>query len=54
MRTQAEIQDVAIEAAAQAVLRANPYDPNGLDADNDGIACERNRVPRDMDPVARS
>lgn len=43
----------ANQAQAQAVLRADPTDPNRLDADNDGIACENNRVPRDLDPVAR-
>ncbi len=30
----------ASQEAAQAVLERNPSDPNGLDADNDGIACE--------------
>jgi hypothetical protein len=30
----------ADQAAAQAVLRAEPRDPHHLDADNDGIACE--------------
>lgn len=28
------------QAEAQAILLANPADPNNLDADNDGIACE--------------
>ena len=28
------------QAEAQAILIANPTDPNNLDADNDGIACE--------------
>ena len=28
------------QAEAQAILLANPLDPNNLDADNDGIACE--------------
>ena len=46
--------DFASQADAQAVLRADPSDPNGLDADSDGIACERNRVARDLDPVARA
>jgi hypothetical protein len=41
------------QAQAQAVLRADPSDPNRLDADNDGIACESNRLPRDTVPVAR-
>ena len=31
----------ASQAAAQAYLRQNPTDPQHLDADNDGIACER-------------
>jgi micrococcal nuclease len=43
--------DFASQAQAQAVLRADPRDPNGLDADNDGIACEGNRAPRDLVPV---
>jgi hypothetical protein len=45
--------DFASQAHAQAVLRADPSDPNRLDTDNDGIACERNRIPRDLDPVPR-
>jgi hypothetical protein len=32
--------DFARQQDAQAVLERNPSDPNGLDADNDGIACE--------------
>jgi len=28
------------QAAAQATLLADPSDPNGLDRDNDGLACE--------------
>jgi hypothetical protein len=28
------------QAEAQAVLLVNPLDPNNLDADNDGLACE--------------
>ena len=31
--------DFPKQAAAQAVLRADPSDPNRLDADRDGIAC---------------
>ncbi|MCC6224719.1 MAG: excalibur calcium-binding domain-containing protein [Thermoleophilia bacterium] len=42
------------QADAQAVLRADPSDPNRLDADADGIACENNRIPRDMVPVPRT
>jgi hypothetical protein len=41
------------QAEAQAVLRADPSDPNRLDADRDGIACESNRAPRDLEPVER-
>ncbi len=32
--------DFASQAEAQATFDADPTDPNGLDADNDGIACE--------------
>jgi micrococcal nuclease len=35
--------DFASQADAQAVLRADPRDPNQLDGDHDGIACESNR-----------
>jgi hypothetical protein len=46
--------DFASQAQAQAVLRADPRDPNNLDGnDNDGIACESNRSPFDRTPVAR-
>jgi excalibur calcium-binding domain-containing protein len=45
--------DFASQAQAQAVLRADPRDPNGLDGDNDGIACESNRSPFDRVPVPR-
>jgi hypothetical protein len=45
--------DFASQADAQAVLRADPSDPNRLDADKDGIACERNPAPYDRAPVAR-
>ena len=43
----------ASQADAQAVLRADPRDPNRLDGDRDGIACESNRGPKDLTPVAR-
>jgi hypothetical protein len=46
----------ASQAEAQAVLRADPTDPNQLDTDRpfpDGIACERNRAPFDRVPVPR-
>lgn len=45
--------DFGSQAQAQAVLRADPRDPNRLDADNDGIACESNRAPKDLVPVVR-
>ena len=32
--------DFASQAEAQAFYNADPSDPNGLDADDDGIACE--------------
>jgi Excalibur calcium-binding domain len=32
--------DFATQREAQAVLERDPSDPNGLDADNDGVACE--------------
>lgn len=34
--------DFPYQEDAQAVYDANPADPNNLDADNDGIACEEN------------
>jgi Excalibur calcium-binding domain len=43
----------ASQADAQAVLRADPTDPNRLDADYDGIACESNRAPFDLTPAPR-
>ena len=41
------------QAQAQAVLRADPSDPNRLDTDYDGVACESNRGAQDRDPVER-
>ena len=35
-----ECGDFATQADAQVVLDGNPTDPNGLDADHDGQACE--------------
>ncbi len=32
--------DFATQAEAQAELQAHPGDPNNLDRDNDGVACE--------------
>jgi hypothetical protein len=45
--------DFMSQADAQSVLRADPTDPNGLDRDVDGIACETNKAPKDLVPVAR-
>ena len=48
--------DFVSQADAQAVLRADPTDPNQLDTDRprpDGIACESNRAPFDRVPVPR-
>ncbi len=36
----------ASQAEAQAVLWADPRDPNRLDGDRDGVACDRKRGPR--------
>lgn len=41
------------QARAQAVLRADARDPNKLDRDRDGIACEDNPAPRDEVKVKR-
>jgi len=35
-----DCSDYSTQAQAQAVLEADMSDPNGLDADDDGIACE--------------
>ncbi len=35
-----DCEDFASQAQAQAVLAANPADPNRLDADDDGQACD--------------
>lgn len=45
--------DFESQARAQAVLRADPSDPNQLDTDRDGIACEARPAPRDVSPVVR-
>ena len=44
-------KDFRSQANAQAVLRADPSDPNRLDGDGNGIACERKRGPYDREPV---
>ena len=46
-------EDFSSQAEAQAVLRADPNDPNELDRDYDGVACERNKKPEDKTPVPR-
>ena len=43
----------ASQAQAQSVLRANPADPNQLDPDRNGIACDTNPPPYDRAPVPR-
>lgn len=45
--------DIPSQAEAQAVLRADPTDPNGLDGDADSIACESSPGPYDRTPVVR-
>ncbi|GEM_PF-3778314 len=45
--------DFRSQADAQAVLRADPADPNRLDRERDGIACESNPAPYDRNPVPR-
>jgi hypothetical protein len=41
------------QAEAQAVLRADATEPNGLDGERDGLACENNPAPRDTVRVPR-
>ncbi|MFF4323369.1 excalibur calcium-binding domain-containing protein [Streptomyces sp. NPDC001568] len=41
------------QADAQAVLRADALDPNGLDRDGDGLACPNLPKPTDKKPVHR-
>jgi hypothetical protein len=48
--------DFVFQADAQAVLHADPSDPNKLDTDRprpDGIACESNKAPFDRVAVPR-
>lgn len=47
-------KDFRTQADAQAVLRADPRDPNRLDPDRDGIACESIRGPYDRMLVKRT
>jgi hypothetical protein len=35
-----DCSDFATQAEAQAAYNQDPSDPNGLDRDNDGVACE--------------
>ena len=44
-------KDFNSQANAQAVLRADPSDPNRLDGDGNRIACEGNRGPYDRELV---
>jgi hypothetical protein len=46
-----DCSDFPSQQAAQAHLRADPSDPDGLDADGDGIACESLGGPFDRTPV---
>lgn len=49
--------DFGSQAEAQQNLRDNPSDPNGLDAENDGVACETtdyDNQARDEAPVEGS
>ena len=48
-----ECSHFASQAEAQAVLRADPSDPNVLDRNRDGVACETNPPPRDTRRVPR-
>ncbi|MFF3018516.1 excalibur calcium-binding domain-containing protein [Streptomyces sp. NPDC057939] len=49
----ADCEAFKAQADAQAVLRAAPLDPNGLDRDGDGIACPNLPEPTDKKPVHR-
>ncbi len=42
------------QADAQAHLRADPSDPDNLDGDNDGIACESLPCSCDYEPLPRA
>src|SRR5688572_4377562 len=54
LATAAGCADYRSQAAAQQRLRGNPSDPEGLDVDGDGIACENNPAPFDRSPVNRA
>ncbi|MEU6311478.1 excalibur calcium-binding domain-containing protein [Streptomyces sp. NPDC047014] len=49
----ADCEAFGSQADAQAVLRADALDPNGLDRDGDGIACPDLGGPKDRKPVHR-
>nr|ART36860.1 D171 [uncultured bacterium] len=51
---QAACEDFQNQADAQDFLRGDSNDPDGLDPDNDGIACEDLPEPRDDTPVERT
>jgi hypothetical protein len=48
-----ECSSFASQAEAQAVLRADPTDPNVIDRNRDGMACEDNPPPYDTVRVPR-
>ena len=48
-----DCEDFANQAEAQAVLAADPNDPNRLDAEVDGVACKTLPAPEDTMPVWR-
>jgi hypothetical protein len=48
-----DCNDFASQAQAQAVLRADPKDPNHLDPNKDGIACQGRPEPTDFNKVPR-
>ena len=49
--TDLNCSDFSTQAEAQAHLRDHPTDPDGLDADGDGIACESLPCPCDLTAV---
>jgi hypothetical protein len=49
----ASCYEFASQADAQEVLRADPRDPNRIDLDGDGIACQDLGAPYDWVPVKR-
>lgn len=46
--------DFPSQAAAQQHLREDPSDPDNLDGNNDGVACEDNPAPYDTVPVPQA